>query len=85
MIMKLMQMLKLNLDDVNVQMTEDHTNVIDLSNDIKLVMKYPCLGDMQGFDEMGEIKSLFHMIKRCVHEVHDGEQIHHRIDMQDKS
>ena len=74
---------KLNLDDINVQMTEDHTNVIDLSNDIKLVMKYPCLGDMQGYDEMGEIKSLFHMIKRCVHEIHDGEQIHNRIDIQD--
>jgi len=74
---------ELNLDDINVQMTEDHTNVIDLSNDIKLVMKYPCLGDMQGYDEMGEIKSLFHMIKRCVHEIHDGEQIHNRIDIQD--
>jgi signal recognition particle GTPase len=46
-------------------------------------MKYPCLGDMQGFNEMGEIKSLFSMIKRCVHEVHEGEQIYHRIDMSD--
>ena len=74
---------EINLDDVHVQMTDDHTNVIDLNNDIKLVMKYPCLGDMQGFDEMGEIKSLFSMIKRCVHEVHEGEQIYHRIDMSD--
>ena len=23
------------------------------------------------------------MIKRCVHEIHDGEQIHNRIDIQD--
>ena len=23
------------------------------------------------------------MIKRCVHEIHDGEQIYHRIDMED--
>ena len=23
------------------------------------------------------------MIKRCVHEIHDGEQIYHRIDMSD--
>jgi hypothetical protein len=74
---------EINLDDVHVQMTDDHTNVIDLNNDIKLVMKYPCLGDMQGFNEMGEIKSLFSMIKRCVHEVHEGEQIYHRIDMSD--
>ena len=74
---------ELNLDDVNVQMTTDHTNIIELSDEIKLNMKYPCLGDMKGFDEMGEIKSLFHMVKSCVHEIHDGEQIYHRIDMQD--
>jgi len=74
---------ELNLEDVNVQMTTDHTNVIELNNEVKLNMKYPCLGDMQGFDEMGEIKSLFHMVKSCVHEIHDGEQIYHRIDMQD--
>ena len=74
---------ELNLDDVNVQMTTDHTNVIELSDEIKMNMKYPCLGDMKGFDEMGEVKSLFNMIKSCVNEIHDGEQIYHRIDMQD--
>ena len=72
---------EVNLDDVNVQMTEDHTNIIELTDEIKLIMKYPCLKDMEGFDEMGEIKSLFHMIESCVHEIHDGEEIHHRIDM----
>jgi hypothetical protein len=72
-----------NLDDVDVQMTENHTNIINLTDEIKLIMKYPCLGDMQGFDDVGEIKSLFHMIKSCVNEIHDGEEIHHRIDMQD--
>jgi len=41
------------------------------------------LGDMQGFDDMGEIKSLFHMVKGCVHEIHDGDEIYHRVDMDD--
>ena len=75
--------IEVNLEDVNVQMTKDHTNVVELNNDVKLFMKYPCLGDLQGYDEMGEIKSLFAMVRRCVHEIHDGEQIYHRIDMQD--
>ena len=48
---------EVNLDDVNVQMTEDHTNIVELTDKIKLIMKYPCLKDMEGFDEMGEIKS----------------------------
>ena len=74
---------ELNLDDIDVQMTVGHTNTINLSGEIKLVMNYPCLGDMQGFDDMGEIKSLFHMVKSCVHEIHDGDEIYQRVDMDD--
>jgi hypothetical protein len=72
------------LEEVGVQMKEDHTNVITLTNDISVVMRYPCLGDMKGFNALGETKSLFEMVKRCIHEVHDGEEVHQRVDMSDK-
>ena len=39
---------------------------------------------MTGFDEEGEIKNLFEMIKRCVHEVHHGETVYNRVDISDK-
>jgi hypothetical protein len=54
------------LDEVKVQMSETHTNVVTLSNDISVIMRYPCLGDMKGFNALGETKSLFEMIKRYV-------------------
>ena len=44
------------LEEVNVQMKKDHTNVISLTNDISVVMRYPCLGDMKGFNALGERK-----------------------------
>ena len=72
------------LEEVNVQMKKDHTNVVSLTNDISVVMRYPCLGDMKGFNALGETKSLFEMIKRCIHEVHDGEEVYHRVDMSEK-
>ena len=75
---------EINLEEVDVQMSVDHTNVIELSNDISLIMKYPCLKDMTGFDDEGEIKNLFEMIKRCVHEVRQGETIYNRVDISDK-
>ena len=75
---------EIDLDKVGVQQTKDHTNVIELTKDINLVMRYPNLGDMQGFTDEGEIKSIFEMIKRCVHEIHDGETVHHRVDMSEK-
>ncbi len=65
-------------------MKEEHTNIIGLTNDITIVMKYPCLEDMAGFTGEGEVKSVFGMIKRCIHEVHDGETVHNKVDMSEK-
>ena len=65
-------------------MQKDHTNIVELSNDISMVMKYPCLKDMTGFDEEGEVTNLFEMIKRCVHEVRHGETIYNRVDISEK-
>jgi hypothetical protein len=75
---------EVNLEEVDVQMQKDHTNTVELSNDISMIMKYPCLKDMTGFDEEGEITNLFEMIKRCVHEVRQGETIYNRVDISDK-
>ena len=75
---------EVNLEEVDVQMQKEHTNTIELSNDVSMIMKYPCLKDMTGFDEEGEIKSLFEMIRRCVHEVRQGDTIYNRVDISDK-
>ncbi len=75
---------EINLEEVDVQMSVDHNNTIELSDGISMVMKYPCLGDMTGFDAEGEVKSLFEMIKRCVHEIHHGETIYNKVDISDK-
>ena len=75
---------EVNLEEVDVQMQKDHTNTIELSNDVSMIMKYPCLKDMIGFDEEGEITNLFEMIKRCVSEVRQGETVYNRVDISDK-
>ena len=74
----------INLEEVDVQMSNDHTNVIRLTKDISLVMRYPRFEDMSGFDNESQTNSLFDMIKRCVHEILDGDTIHHRVDMSEK-
>ena len=40
---------EVDLDQVGIQQTKEHTNVIELAEDINLVMRYANLGDMQGF------------------------------------
>ena len=75
---------EIDLEQVNVQVKDEHTNVIDLTEDVKLIMRYPTLKDMSGFDVAGEVSNIFNMIRRCVHEVHDGETIYNRVDISEK-
>jgi len=75
---------EIDLKNVDVQMTEDHTNVVTLTKDISMIMKYPSLSDMDGFDPQGQILSLFEMIKRCILEIRDGETVHNKVDISNK-
>ena len=75
---------EVNLEEVGIQMKKEHTNVIKLTNDINIIMKYPCLKDMAGFDAEGEVSSIFDMIKRCIFEVHDGETVYNKVDISEK-
>ena len=75
---------EIDLKDIGVQMKKEHTNIVQLTDDISIIMKYPCLADMSGFDSEGQIQSIFEMIKKCVHEVHDGDDVYPKIDMSEK-
>jgi len=74
----------IKLDEVAVHMTADHTNVIQLTDNIKMIMKYPLMNDMKGVDFTDGISGSFSLISKCVHEIHDGDEIHNRVDMTDK-
>ena len=74
----------INLEDVGVLTSDDHTNEVKLTKDIKIVMKYPTLSDMTGFDEKGQVLIIFEMIKNCIQEIHSGEEIYNRVDISSK-
>jgi len=75
---------EINLEDVGIQMVEEHTNIIQLTDDISVIMKYPTLSDMSGFGDAGEVTSVFTMMKRCINEIHDKETIYNKIDISEK-
>ena len=75
---------EINLDDVGVQLDADHTNEIEITKKIKIIMKYPDLNDMVEMENEKEtVTATFNMIKRCVHEIHDDETIYPKVDMSD--
>ena len=76
---------KVKLDDVSVHMTADHTNVINITDSIKIYMKYPVLNDMKNLgDQTKEIENVFGLLKTCIHEIHDGDTIYNKIDMSEQ-
>ena len=75
---------EINLEEVDVQMDENHTNVVQLTDDVSMIMKYPCLKDMSGFTLNTGTENLFSLIKKCVHEIHDGDTVHNKVDMSEK-
>ena len=75
---------EINLEEVDVQMKKDHTNIIELTDDISMVMRYPCLGDITGLTLNTGTENIFNMIKKCIYEIHDGDEVFARIDMSEK-
>ena len=75
----------LNLEDVGVNQKLGHTSEISITDKIKIIMNYPTLNDMVGMNgnENPGFDEVIDMMKRCIHEVHDGETVHSKIDMSD--
>ena len=72
---------KINLKDVNVQMTTGHSNEVVLSDNMKIVLRYPILRDMRNVKGDNEMDRVFHILSKCIHEVHHGDKIYNAIDV----
>ena len=77
---------KVELDKIEVQMTEGHTNEIILTDKIKVIMKYPQLKDMSNLDSIStvQVEQIFSIMKHCIWEVHDGDKVYNRVDITDE-
>ena len=54
----------INLEEVNVQLQADHTNIINLTDNIKMIMKYPDLNDFGDSEMNDEVDGIFKMIAK---------------------
>jgi len=72
----------IDLDEVEVTIDESHTNIIDITDDIKMIMKYPQMTDIKlGQANQSEISSVFEVLKKCIVEVRNGDEIINSVDM----
>ena len=54
---------ELDLEDIGVQMLEEHNNEISINDDVKIMFRYPLLGDMVGMKEnTTDVEKVFHFL-----------------------
>ena len=76
---------EIDLEDVSVQMAADHTNEIQITDTVKLFLKYPILKDMKSVaSDDSQTKQVFEVLSQCIHEIHFGEQVFNRVDISKK-
>ena len=74
---------EINIDEIKVKKTDGHTNVIMLTDDIGITMKYPNMDMVKKFTDTANVTEVsFQMIKSCIENIFDKEQVYD--DMSDK-
>ena len=74
---------EINIDEIKVKKTDGHTNVIMLTDDIGITMKYPNLDMVKKFTNTANITEVsFEMIKSCIQNIFDKDQVYD--EMSDK-
>ena len=73
-----------NLDDVEVDFNKNHTNQLQLTDEICLIMNYPQYEFLSTSTEGSETKFIFKLIKRCISSIVEGDTVIERADFTDK-
>jgi len=74
----------LNLEDIECTMTDSHSNIVEITDNVKIVFGYPLLNSFQNTNNKNQTEVMFDMIQNCVKEIHYGEDIYNKVDMSSK-
>jgi len=75
---------KINLEDIQVQMTVGHSNEIEITDKIKLHLKHPMFADAMSLNTETTSDSVFKLLNRCVVKIVYGDTEYNRVDITDK-
>ena len=75
---------KINLEDIEVSMTVGHSNMIDITDNIKLQLRYPIYSDATQVGGLEQSDGVFKLLTRCIDKIIYGDQEYNRVDISDK-
>jgi len=74
----------IDLDGIDVQVEDGHSNVVGVNDSIKIIMRYPTVNDIKSVNEAETLNNVMTLLKVCINEIHDGDTIHNMIDVTSK-
>jgi hypothetical protein len=74
----------INLDNVEIENTEDHTNKIELTDMVGVIMKYPDFKMLTGIKNLNNFDDTMKMLKNCIEYIYDGDEVHDINDYNDE-
>ena len=75
---------KVNLEDIQVQMTVGHSDEIEITDKIKIYLKHPVFADAMSLNTEVASESVFKLLNRCVVKIVYGDIEYNRVDITDK-
>jgi len=74
---------KINLDDIQVQMTVGHSNIIDITDSIKLQLRYPIYSDSIDIGDVETTDGIFKLLCKCFFNLQYNDQTYNKVDITD--
>ena len=76
---------QVDINDISVLMSEEHSNEVDLNNDIKMTFRYPLLKDVKGIPaNTKDVDLIFHLLNSCIESIKHGDETYNRVDISEK-
>ena len=76
----------INIDEIDVNMTENHTNKINITDTITINMRYPLVSDidLKNASIKDDVNGSFNVVKKCIDSIEDGDKVLTKADYDDK-
>jgi len=72
---------EINIDKIGVEKTEGHTDLIEVSEDVHIKMRYPDISFFNDGVNIASIEDTTKLIARCVDSIVMGEEVYNSVDM----
>ena len=67
---------EIDVDDIQVVFSDDHTDKIQLSDEIGIKMKYPNISNTDMFTDDNDVDKVFQVMETCIDYVYDEEKVY---------